>query len=191
MLTFPSLAAAQTVKEVDLVGAWRAEVEHGDSVGNALGTHAWLVLWPDSLWWWGGALHYHTHGGARWRLVGDTLWLGNDYEPYFHPMIQPRIEAIQEKGYGLAAMDMKIIGNREPYDVPDSIYWSKAFRDSVTACSGQGKQCGTWVYKVSKRDQHLYLVRLDSLSRNTRSVATKAVLTRDSLTTCHWLGDCD
>ena len=82
MLAFPALATAQTVKTADVVGAWQAELEHADSVGKSRG---WLVLWPDGLWWYGGNLMQDAHGGARWRLVGDTLWLANDYGPYFHP----------------------------------------------------------------------------------------------------------
>ena len=170
MLAFPTLAAAQTVTKADVVGGWRAEFEH-DSLGKAmgLGTNGWLVLWPDGLWAYGGSLMNHYHGGARWRLVGDTLWLGNDYTPYFHPMIGPRMRMIQVKGYGLAVMDTDVISKRPPWLVPDSVYWSKAFRDTTTACDGTANpQCGTWVYKVSKSDQGLYLVRLDELSRNTR-----------------------
>lgn len=189
MLTFPVLAAAQTVTKADVVGGWRAELEHADTGKNGLGgmtgAHGWLVLWPDGLWAYGGSLMYHLHGGARWRLVGDTLWLGNDYEPYFHPMIDYRTAGIQSKGYGLAVMDTSVINKRPPWPVPDSVYWSKAFRDSTTACA-TATICGTWVYKVSKRDRELYLVRLDRLSRATKGVAVKAVLKRDSLMGCNW-----
>jgi hypothetical protein len=193
MLTFPTLAVAQTVKRADLVGGWKAEVEHADSLGNSLGPDAWLVLWPDGLWWYGGAWMGHGHGGARWRLTGDTLWLGNDYQPYFHTMIDRRIVALQQKGEGLAVMDSAIIANRPPYPVPDSIYWSKTFRDTTSTCAGgrpgQGG-CGTWVYKVSKQGTQLVLVRLDDLSRATEGVASQAILTRDSLARCHWISGC-
>lgn len=192
ILTFPAAAYAQTVTEADVIGAWRAEVEHADSEGRALGAEAWLVLWPDSLWWYGGALMRHGHGGARWRLVGDTLWLGNDYKPYFHGMITGRILNTNQKGYGLAVMDTAIIKATRPtpFEVPDSIYWSKDFRDSADECSGD-YPCGTWVYQVTKRGQQLHLVRLDSLSRSTASVAGKAILTRDTLLHCEWIsGDC-
>lgn len=193
ILAFPALVSAQTVKEADLIGGWRAEVEHADSVGKELGTHSWLVLWPDGLWWYGGALMWHQHGGARWRAVGDTLWLANDYLPYFHGMIDTRILAIQQKGYGLSVMDKDVIRDTGgPFDVPDSVYWSKDYRDATRECVGSmgTDQCGTWVYKVSKKDQQLYLVRLDSLSTATGSVATKAVLTRDTLLNCEWISGC-
>src|SRR5689334_12960749 len=146
MLAFPTLAAAQTqtVKEADLVGGWAAQLEFGDSAGESSAAPGWLVLWPDGLWWYGGALMSHGHGGARWRLVGDTLWLANDYFPYFHTMIDKRIVAIQEAGYGLGVMDMDVIMQRPPYPVPDSVYWSKTFRDSTTACA-TASVCGTWV----------------------------------------------
>jgi hypothetical protein len=193
MLLCPTLVAAQVVTRPDVIGGWKAEVEHSDESGNALGKDAWLVLWPDGLWWYGGALMFHRHGGARWRLVGDTLWLGNDYEPYFHPMIDKRIVALQDKGYGLSVMDPDIIANRLPYPVSDSIYWSPAFRDTTSACAqgtpGAGG-CGTWVYTVAKKGQQLVLTRLDNLSRATRSVASNAVLTRDSLAHCHWISGC-
>jgi hypothetical protein len=192
MLVFPGLAVAQTVKKADLVGGWKAELEYAEpesTYPTRGGTsRASLVLWPDGLWWYGGPFMNVKHGGARWRLVGDTLWLGNDYSPYFHPMIAPRILAIQEKGYGLGVMDMDIINQRPPYPVPDSVYWSKAFRDA--GCLQNPGRCGTWVYKVSKRGQRLYLVRLDSLSKETESVAIKAVLKRDSLLKCSWLSGC-
>jgi hypothetical protein len=193
MLLCPTFAVAQTVQRSDLVGGWKAEVEHADSRGNSLDPDVWLVLWPDGLWWYGGALMGDGHGGARWRLVGDTLWLGNDYQPYFHTMIDRRIVALQHKGYGLAVMDSAIITNRPPYPVPDSIYWSKTFRDTTSTCAagrpGQGG-CGTWVYQVSKKGKQLILVRLDSLSRATAGVAIKAILTRDSLERCHWMSGC-
>jgi hypothetical protein len=73
---------------------------------------------------------WHGHGGARWRLVGDILWLANDYIPYFHPMIDKQIIAIQRKGYGLSVMDTAVINNRKPFPVPDSVYWSRDFRES-------------------------------------------------------------
>lgn len=193
MLMIPALAAAQNVKHSDVIGGWKADVEHSDPSGEALGKDAWLALWPDGLWWYGGAFMGHAHGGARWRLVGDTLWLGNDYQPYFHPMIDKRIVALQQEGYGLAVMDSAVFANRLPYPVPDSIYWSQAFRDTTSTCAqgtpGQGG-CGTWVYKVSKQGKQLVLTRLDGLSRATESVATKAVLTRDSLERCHWISGC-
>lgn len=185
MLALPTLARAQAVKQADLVGAWQAEVELADQKEKL---QAWMVLWPDGLWWYGGDLMWHRHGGARWRLVGDTLWLGNDYAPYFHPMIHTRIDALREKGYSdLGTMDMDIIKQREPFDVPDSIYWSQAFRDTTSACAGSNP-CGTWVYKVSVQDQQISLVRLDSLSRATKTVATKAVLKRNALVNCQWSG---
>jgi hypothetical protein len=193
ILTFPTFAAAQTVKPSDVIGGWKADVEHSDESGKALGNDAWLVLWPDGLWWYGGAFMGHQHGGARWRLVGDTLWLGNDYQPYFHPMIDKRIVAIQRKGYGLAVMDSAVIQHRLPYPVSDSVYWSRAFRDTTSTCAqgtpGKGG-CGTWVYKVSKKGKQLVLTRIDTLSRATESVATHAVLTRDSLERCHWISGC-
>jgi hypothetical protein len=193
MLMCPTLAITQTVKRSDLVGGWKAELGYTNNPGDVLGTEAWLVLWPDGLWWYGGAFMAHYHGGARWRLVGDTLWLGNDYKPYFHPMIDKRIVAIQMKGYGLSVMDKEIIDKRLPYPVSDSIYWSKTFRDTTSGCAGgiPGKGgCGTWVYKVSKKGQQLVIVRLDSLSRETQTVAARAVLTRDSLERCHWMSGC-
>jgi hypothetical protein len=190
LLALPVPAVAQTVKESDLIGGWRAELQHADSTGTSIG---WLVLWPDHLWWYGGALMWHHHGGARWRLVGDTLWLANDYIPYFHPMIDPRIVAIQKKVYGLSVMDMDVIKDRGPFPVPDSIYWSKTFRDTTSTCA-QGTPdaggCGTWVYKVVIKDQKVTLVRLDELSRATETVATKAVLTRDTLSNCQWISGC-
>ena len=128
-------------------------------------------------------------GGARWRLVGDTLWLGNDYVPYFHPMIEERIVAIERKKYGLSVMDTSIINKRPRYPVSDAVYWSKTFRDTVTACAPEHDNpggCPTWVYKVSKKDDKLYLERIESLSRATKSVATRAILTRDSLANCEW-----
>ena len=69
MLAFPALASAQTVKEADLIGGWRAEVELADSAGTS---PAWLVLWPDGLWWYGGALMWHHQGvrGGGW-LAAD------------------------------------------------------------------------------------------------------------------------
>ena len=188
MLAFPALASAQTLKEADLVGGWRAELERPDKPGKLIG---WLVLWPDGLWAYGGPLMGHNHGGARWRLVGDTLWLADDYFPYYHPMVDPRVEALRAKGHALGVMDMDVIRNRKPYPVPDSVYWSPTFRDTTSSCA-QGTPglggCGTWVYKVSKKDQQLFLVRLDSLSRTTDRVATKAVLKPDSLADCDWLG---
>lgn len=191
LLVVPARASAQTVKEADLVGGWLAELEHEDSIGRTLGPRGWLVLWPDHLWWYGGAFMVHGHGGARWRLVGDTLWLSNDFEPYFHPMIQPRIEAIQAKGYGLGVMDMGVIRDREPFEVPDSVYWSKDFRDFATDCAlADADVCGTWVYKVTMKGRQISLVRLDSLSRATVSVATKGLLTRDTLVNCTWMMGC-
>jgi hypothetical protein len=190
MLASPTLVAAQTVKEADLIGGWQAEVE---LEGHTAPSRAWLVLWPDGLWWYGGPFMHHNHGGARWRLVGDTLWLGNDYVPYFHTMIDKRIMAIQAKGYGLAAMDMDVINKRPAFRVPDSVYWSKAFRDTTSVCAqgipGKGG-CGTWVYKVSKKDQQISLVRIESLSREIHVVASKAVLKRDTLLHCQWISGC-
>jgi hypothetical protein len=189
MLVVPALAVAQSVTRADVIGAWQAQVTLAEQPGTA---RAWLVLWPDGLWWYGGPFMWHEHGGARWRLVGDTLWLGNDYAPYFHPMIEKRVVAIQLKGYGLSVMDPDVINQRSPYPVPDSVYWSPAFRDTTSLCA-QGRPghggCGTWVYKVSKRGEHLVLVRLNSLSQATSTVATKAVLTRDTLLNCDPLGD--
>jgi len=184
MLMFPATATAQMVKEADLVGGWMAELEHSDDPGGNFGTRGWLLLWPDGLWAYGGDLMVHSHGGARWRLVGDTLWLGNDYEPYYHPMIALRIRSDH---LTRAITDTSVINKRPPYPVPDSVYWSKSFRDSVTSCATK-TICGTWVYKVSKKGEQLHLVRLDNLSRATGSVATKAVLTRDSLVNCGWTG---
>ena len=68
---------------------------------------------------------WRGHGGARWWMVGDTLWLTNDYVFYFHPMAEPQIYALRAKGYGdLGTMDTDIIKNRAPYPVSDSVYWS-------------------------------------------------------------------
>lgn len=194
-------AATSPITESDVIGAWSAALRFkvhdvaagGWSAPDSVG-RGWLVLWPDHLWWYGGALHWHFHGGARWRLVGDTLWLANDYDPYFHPMIGPRIMALEAKGYGLAVMDSAIIHNRPPYPVPDSLYWSAQFRDTTSTCAqgtpGKGG-CGTWVYKVSKQGQDLVLTRLDNLSRATATVATWALLKRDTLVGCNPIGGCD
>jgi hypothetical protein len=183
-LAFPALGAAQTLKEADLVGGWQGEVEHADANPSG-GTRMTLVLWPDGLWEYTGALMGHEHGGARWRLVGDTLWLGNDYLPYYHPIINTRQEEVFKNHLGV--WDTLLVKRRRPYPVPDSVYWSQAFRDTTTACSivGDALQCGTWVYKVSvlerqdSRVQRVSLVRIESLSRSTASVAVRAVLTRD------------
>jgi hypothetical protein len=90
-------------------------------------------------------------------------------------------------------MDPGILKQRPPYPVPDSVYWSPMFRDTTSVCAqghpGKGG-CGTWVYKVSKHGDTLSLVRLDSLSRATSTVATKAVLTRDTLLNCFPLRGC-
>lgn len=186
MLMFPALASAQTVKKADLIGGWEAELEQPPERDGA-GSLAWLILWPDGLWWYGGPLTSDIHGGARWRLVGDTLWLANDYDFYFHQMIGNRLSAYTEKNLPYGIMDTAIINNRGPFPVSDSIYWSKTFRDTTSQCaegtSGQGG-CGTWVYKVSKQGQQFVLVRLDSLSQGVMKVATKAVLKRDSLVKC-------
>jgi len=136
----------------------------------------------------------HGHGGARWRLLGDTLWLSNDYEPYFHTMIDKRIAAIDAKKYGLAVMDTAVIRSRPPFPMPDSIFWSKAFIDSTNSgCASNAidsSVCGMWVYKVSVRDRRVHLTRIESLSRATETVATTAVLTRDSLVNCNSVSGC-
>ena len=129
----------------------------------------------------------HGHGGARWRLVGDTLWLGNDYEPYYHPIINTRQQEVSQNHLGV--WDTLLVQRRRPYPVPDSVYWAPAFRDTTRTCAPITEekpwQCGTWVYKVAvleRRDsliQKISLVRIESLSRATASVAVKAVLTRD------------
>ena len=130
--------------------------------------------------------------------MGDTLWLGYDYIPYFHPMVEPRIFALQAKGYrDIGIIDMAIVDRRPPYPVPDSIYWSQAFRDSISACAsrtpgpGFPGGCGTWGYRVSRQGQKLSLVLLDSLSRAVKTVATHVVLMRDSLVNCNAVAGCD
>ena len=187
VLGFPPLSSAQTVKKADLVGGWEAELEPPPGREGEAGWRAWLVLWPDGLWWYGGPLTADRHGGARWRLVGDTLWLGNDYIPYFHPIVGPRLQVYTRKKIPYGVMDTAIINGRSAFPVPDSVYWSKTFRDTTTACAegipGQGG-CGTWVYKVSKQGQHFVLNRLDHLSQGVRKVANRAVLKRDSLVGC-------
>lgn len=188
ILVFPALASAQAVKEADMVGGWKGEIERAgaDGVEENVGPTG-LILWPDGLWAFRGAFVSDQHGGARWRLIGDTLWLGNDHVPYWHQMSQTRLSAIGKKGQNPAAMDMDVIAQRPPYPVPDSVYWSKAFRDTTTAC---GPPCGTYVYKVSVKDRQdsavrqVSLVRLDSLSTAAQGAATTAVLTRDSLVDC-------
>lgn len=198
MLAFTAPAAAQTVKATDLVGAWWAEL--GEPGDQAEKSRVALVIWPDGLWWFaGGVFLDENHGGARWRLLGDTLWIANDYVPYFHPMIEKRILAIQAKGYGLGVMDAESITSRPPFPVPDSVYWSPIFRDSTNTCAdstvgtpGHGG-CATAVYKVLRKDRQLSLTRLDGLSRNAGrgpSRGAKVVLTRDSLVNCHWEFGC-
>ncbi len=190
-LICPGLVWAQTVKDADIVGAWVAELEHAEDDEKSRG---WLVLWPDGLWWYGGPLMWHGHGGARWRLVGDTLWLSNDYEPYFHPMIEKRIWAMNAKGQGLAVMDSAVMKERPSFPIPDSLYWSKAFLDSTTHACTSGEipsvVCGMWVYQVSIRGPQRQLIRLDRLSRATKRVATQILLRRDSLLHCDPLSGC-
>ncbi len=194
IVVFPALAPAQTpqtIKKADVIGAWQADVELEGKEGKS---RAWLVLWPDGLWWYTGQFMVHAHGGARWRLVGDTLWLSNDYEPYFHPMIDKRIVAIKAKKYGLAVMDTAVIRSRPPFPMPDSVFWSKAFIDSTSrGCASHAidsSVCGMWVYKVSVSDRRVHLTRIEGLSRATQTVATKAVLTRDSLVNCNPISGC-
>lgn len=62
-LVFPALAPAQTVKREDVIGTWLGESDRGTKL---------RTLWRDGLWW-------GNHGGGRWRLIGDTLWLGDDF----------------------------------------------------------------------------------------------------------------
>lgn len=181
MLMFSPLAAAQaqTVKAADFHGGWLVKAGYDDGKES----DAYLLFWPDGLWYFN---YLNTgHGGARWRLVGDTLWLANDFYPYYNSMIGPRIEALRAKGYGdLATMDMDIIGTRMPFAVPDSVYWSKAFRDSTRTCANT-IPCETWVYKVSKRGQQILLARIDNLTRIPQDFAAKMeFIRRDSLTTC-------
>src|SRR5881394_574528 len=101
VLTFPAPASAQAMKAADIVGGWRAvKIEYPDSM--ILPMHhkvedLELMLWPDGLWMYQGPLMVQAHGGARWRLIGDTLWLGNDYEPYYHPIFDPRKALYLEK----------------------------------------------------------------------------------------------
>ena len=192
LLASPGWAAAQTVTEADLVGGWRGvEVELPDTTiaryysGNPDSVDAnalELVLWPDHLWSYEGPLYPpHGHGGARWRLVGDTLWLGNDYEPYYHPILNHRWFADEIKGLPYWSLDRDVISNRPPLPVSDSVYWSSIFRDTTTACAGSGRYgCGTWVYQVSRQGQRLSLVFLDRLSRRPQDVARKAVLERET-----------
>jgi hypothetical protein len=179
------------VTEADLIGAWTAELGFAGSDSTKRG---WMVLWPDHLWWYGGPLMWHLHGGARWRLTGDTLWLANDYQPYFHPMIEKRILAIQRKGENLSIMDPEVFASRPPYPVPDSVYWSPRFRDTTSTCAqgkpGQGG-CGTWVYHVSKIGSELSLILLDGVSRATESVAPRVRLRRDTtLVSCEPIVGC-
>jgi hypothetical protein len=197
VLAYHPTTAAQQLKTTDVIGAWKAEVRFPE--GAAKTSRANLVLWPDGLWWFGGPFMADYHGGARWRLVGDTLWLGTDYVPYFHPMIEHRIHAINNTlEYGLSAMDTldrfvkRVISRRPPYPVSDSVYWSKAFRDTTSVCADGKTGCGTYVYKVSRRGQQLHLVRLDNLSQGWKFVVAQAVLTRDTLLNCQPVGGtCD
>src|SRR5881394_763839 len=62
----PAPAPMPTVKRVDVVGTWE---EAGNKPGPVL-----VTLWSDGLFWYSGG----KHGGGRWRLVGDTLWMGNN-----------------------------------------------------------------------------------------------------------------
>jgi len=198
MLAVPPVAAAQTVKEADLVGGWRGEVTPGYDLPSQCGaascpmervTRSWVVLWPDHLWWFSGPISDLGHGSARWRLVGDTLWLANDYDDYMMPMVDPRIEVYRAKGYqNFATIDPAVIKSRSPFPVPDSVYWSKTFRDTVSACLGNRDAghlpCDTWVYKVTKNGEQLSLRLLTDLSRGHNRSAAQMVLTRDSVVTC-------
>ena len=118
ILVFPAVASAQTIKEADIVGGWRGvAVDLPASVlaaqpdwGNGdAPKDLTLVLWPDHLWAYQGPIMLDGHGGARWRLVGDTLWLGNDFGPYYHPIIEQRNIAYRAKGLPNWAIDRDVI----------------------------------------------------------------------------------
>lgn len=204
LMACPALVRAQALTEADLVGGWRAEAEHVDDLEEGR-PRGWLVLWLDHLWGYGGPILQFAHGGVRWRLVGDTLWLGNDFGPYFHYMIEPRTYALQANGRGIGVVDRDVIARGrvgkggafsqpDSIYVPDSAYWSEVFRNSTTWCSyyGPHTQCGTWVYKVTKQGANiLSLVRIDSLSIATSGTPPTMVLKRDSLTNCPQYKDGD
>jgi hypothetical protein len=88
-LTAPALG--QAMKPADLVGTWRGPVEYPQTFGNGIG---WLTLWPDSTWWFwdsqdGNESGWGNHGGGRWRLAGDTLWVADDTR--YWPALQAKI----------------------------------------------------------------------------------------------------
>ena len=176
MLMFALPACAQTVTQADIIGAWRMELEYpGRNEKEMVG----VMLWPDGLWYYtGGAFLTQNHGGARWRLVGDTLWLANDYAPYFHPMAQPRVRKMLAAHGHLGHLDAEINSNGTPFPVPDSVYWSQAFRDTTSTCAGPNNSpCATWVYRVSKHDRQVSLAALEHLSRPAKYQAIKGALT--------------
>src|ERR1041385_3294394 len=174
-LAFPAPAAAQTVKRADIAGTWAGNAYYdstdsrGCSVRRGCGTaDGYMALWPTSgLWWYEHHMpDWGMHGGARWRLVGDTLWLGIDW--LYGDILDDSLAAnflVVERGVdqrGVDALDL-VPGVADTVDTlnlawyprDDSLFWSRNLRRRnlryVTA------------YKVSLTDDRLTLVRLDSL----------------------------
>src|SRR5690349_12588605 len=89
-------AQAQMLTQADILWGWRAKADSltdSDSEGRG-----WLVIWPDHVWGFGGPILPFAHGGGRWRLIGDTLWLaqtggGEDF--------WARAATLQAKGEGI------------------------------------------------------------------------------------------
>lgn len=159
--TVPAPARAQTVTLQDIMGTWWGRE---DWLTEGKPGFAQLTLWPDSIWCFrndtptGGK----NHGGARWRLSGDTLWLvdytGND--TFYHQVIAAREQALLDGN-----MDTVGLVQLRALTKSDSAGWADPW--------------SLIVYKIARQDRQLILQRLDNLSKKPE-LAPKAVYRRDN-----------
>lgn len=128
------IASPHAVTRADVIGGWRGNLERPGVLGKWPG---WRVIWPDGLWQYEADYVDPNHGGARWRLAGDTLCLANDYLSYYHPMFNQRELLTRMKHQdNVGIIDLDLVRDRPPFSVPDSVYWSENFRATTDDCGG-------------------------------------------------------
>jgi hypothetical protein len=187
-LVSPALAPAQAVKRADLIGSWRGNTEYTKSPNKQLRVSVafeerkavtWLMLWSDGLWYFEdeGTVSADsidpsntTHGHGRWRLVGDTLWLGDDgrysRRGIFERLATPDMDSMDT---------LKMRGFPNDFPKNDSLFWTADRKGAIEEGYKQeeiarGRFNYYWhlvAYKASLSGRKLSLVRLDSLSTST------------------------
>lgn len=163
-LGLPHSGAAQA-QPINIVGNWRG-VDVRDWVWprrTLADTTAAIALWPDSLFLCDGA----CHAAGRWRLHGDTLWLGDDWR-YGHGFLFDRF------GKPFENPTDTLPAEQEPYyPRNDSLFWTVKGAREFRMPDGTGPTgcCTTRkvphridAYKVLLTNEQLTLIRLDDLS---------------------------